>query len=90
MIQEVFDGAKCTDLYAEEGEREWHVIERADGSISFYYTYARSISGAHYVVFDTLDGTPPSAYAQAQLETVSKLYAACGALLREAGIVLGR
>jgi len=33
--------------------RQWHIMERDDGSISIYYCLAQS-PGIHYVVFDSM------------------------------------
>lgn len=40
-------------LFTDSQGRDYHVIERGDGSISFYYT--RFDSPAHFVLYDSLD-----------------------------------
>ena len=56
MATETVDGTRTTHLYTDEGGRQWHIMQRGDGSICLYWTSA-GIGWNHMVHFDTLDGT---------------------------------
>jgi len=60
MRVEYVEGSICYSDLLEEDARKWSMLERADGSLSLYYTTPEMASGV-CVVWDSLDGKPVAA-----------------------------
>lgn len=60
--EEVEGSTVYANLFTDDEGNAWNIIRRAGGSISLYAT--RAGDSVHYVIFDSLDGEPPSEAAQ--------------------------
>lgn len=74
------DGSTITDLYTENNTT-WHILQRDGGSVCLYCTHP-GVS-AHFVVYDTVDGAPPNAWAQSKIDDLANMHSAIGALLAQ-------
>jgi len=80
MVKEIVDGSTIySGLFTDAIGQTWNILIRQGGSISLYAT-APGVFG-HGVAFDTLDGKPPSPYAQQIINQLAERAEGINALL---------